>query len=113
MGNFCHSLDLCTRNPGDTILSILVATANRRNSLALLGIKNINRITHGSRFGRIRATKWIGLRNSYAMLAEKILKGRKFARTTVRVTTPSFSKTPTATNSKFAAARSRYLLVDV
>src|SRR5262249_52785095 len=80
--------------PGDTILSILPAAVNLRSSLALLGTKNINRITHGSRFGRTRAKKWIGLRNSYAMLAEKILKGRKFARTTVRVTTHFFFEDP-------------------
>ena len=43
----------------------------------------------------------------------KNLEGPKFARTTVRVTTPSFSKTPMATNSKFAAARSRYLRVNL
>ena len=64
-------------------------------------------------FWATRAKKWIGLRNSCATLAGKTLKGRKFARTTARVTTPFFSKTPMATNSKFAAARSRYLRADV
>src|SRR5438309_12070841 len=66
-----------------------------------------------SRFGRTRAKKWIRFRNSCATLAGKTLRGRKFARTTVRVITPSFSKTPMATSWKFVAARSRYLPLDL
>src|SRR5262249_58710861 len=70
-------------------------------------------MARGSRFGQTREKKWTGSRNSSATLAGKTLRGRRFAGTTVRATTPSFSKTLMATNSKFAAVRSRYSLVDV
>src|SRR5262249_32673701 len=75
--------------------------------------KAIVLITRESRFGRTHAKRWIALRNSCARLVEKILRGRRFARNTAPVTTPSSSKTRMATNSKFVAARSRYLVVDL
>src|SRR5262249_48159919 len=96
--------------PGDTsILSFPSAATNRRNSLALVRIKTTNRIAHASRFGPIRAKKLIGLRNWCATLAGKTLRGRDFAKATIPVTTPSFSKTPTATTENFAAGRGGFL----
>src|SRR5262249_999137 len=95
------------KNPGDiSILFIPQAATGHRNFLVLVQIKTMNRIGRESGFGPIRAKKWTGLQSWCAKLAEKNSRARKFARATVRVTTPSFSKTPTETNSKFVAARS-------
>ena len=42
----------------------------------------------------------------------KNLEGPEICKDYIRVTTPSFSKIQMATSSKFAAARSRYLLIE-
>ena len=99
------------KNLGGTIRSIPLAATNHRNSLALPGTKTINRTTRGSRFGQTRAKKWIALPSSCATLVGKILRGRKFAKITVRVTTHSSSRTQTGTSLRFAAVRNRYLPV--
>src|SRR5882762_11768167 len=88
----------------------MLAVANGRWNFSVSArTKTIVPTARESRFGRTRGKKWIRFRNSCATLAVKTLRVPKFARTTVRVTTPSFSRTPMATNSKFAVARSRYL----
>jgi hypothetical protein len=113
-GKFLPQLGFVEERPvKNTILFIPPAAKDRLNSFVSHKTKIIGQTAHASRFGRTRAKKWIGLRNSCATLVGKNLRGRKFARATVRVTTPSFSKTPMATNSKFAAARSRYLPVNL
>jgi hypothetical protein len=113
-GKFLPQLGFVEERPEkNTIPFILPAGKDRPNSFVSHGIRIIGQTARGSRFGQTPAKKWIGLPNSCATLAGKTLRGRKFARATVRVTTPSFSKTRMATNSKFAAARSRYLRVNL
>src|SRR6184192_317266 len=92
----------------------MLAVANGRWNFSVSArTRTIVPTARESRFGRTRAKKWIRLQNSCVTLAGKTLKVPKFARTTVRVTTPSFSRTPMATNSKFAVARSRCLRVNL
>jgi catechol 2,3-dioxygenase-like lactoylglutathione lyase family enzyme len=113
-GKFLPKLGFAHESPGDDFHTFFAGGSDRPlEFFSFDEDKNIAPTTRASRFGRTRAKKWIGLRNSCATLAGKTLRGRRFARTTARVTTPSSSKTPTAINSKFAAARSRYLRVDV
>ena len=113
-GEFLPQLGFVHESPGEDYLTFYAGGGERPLEFLLSPrTKTIVPTARESRFGRTRAKKWIRFRNSCATLAVKILRVPKFARTTVRVTTPSFSRTPMATNSKFAAARSRYLQINL
>ena len=113
-GKFLPQLGFVHESPGDDYYTFYAGGGERPLEFFCFSEdKTIVPTARESRFGQTRAKKWIRFRNSCATLAVKTLRVPKFARTTVRVTTPSFSRTPMATNSKFAAARSRYLLVNL
>ena len=111
-GMFLPELGFIHESPGDDFHTFYAGGSDRPlEFFAFDEDKNHRPMARGSRSGRTRARKSIALPKLCAMLAVIILRDQRFVRSTVRATTPSFSKTPTATNSKFAAARSRYLVV--
>ena len=113
-GKFLPQLGFVHESPGDDYYTFYAGGGERPLEFFCLS-EDKNHRPNGTRIAF-----WADTREEVDQISKlvrdaggKTLRVRKFARTTVRVTTPSFSRILMATNSKFAAARSRYLRINL
>src|SRR6266480_807909 len=95
MENSCRSLDLFAKARAKISIHFMPpAATGRRNFSVLQRTKTISQTARASRFGRIRARKWIAWLNWSAKVVAKRLKGRKSVSITVLATDAFFFEDP-------------------